>query len=61
MPQYIKDVLVGNLFGNGHLKSSQGFMFAQSTIHKEYILFVFAIYAGYTRAFVSKLSRYSLQ
>lgn len=47
-PQYIKDVLVGNILGDGHINNYYGFMFAQSTIHKEYILFLFAIYAGYT-------------
>ena len=52
VPQIIKDVLVGNLLGDGNISISNvingTFHFGQSSIHKEYIVYLFAIYSGYT-------------
>ena len=52
MPKSIKDTLVGNLLGDGSVQPpspiAAKFALAQSSIHKEYILFLFAIYTGYT-------------
>ena len=51
-PQIIKDTLIGNLLGDGGLsitsRHSALFTFGQSLAHKEYILFLFSIYVGYT-------------